>query len=84
MSIEGRQNKSGDKDKRLGEVWDVGEKSFFQGEPLSEDTEAGETTSTSKKKDLHHPDLKKTLVVSEYRNKENIKDKIKTLDKGQS
>lgn len=84
MSIEGRQNKSGDKDKRLGEVWDVGEKSFFQGEPLSEDMETGETTSTSKKKDLHHPDLKKTLVVSEYRNKENIKDKIKTRDKGQS
>ena len=66
MSIEGRQNKSWDKDRILREVWDVGEKSFFQGEPVSEDMETGETTSTSKKKDLHHPNLKKTLVVSEY------------------
>ena len=66
MSIEGRQNKSRDKDRILREVWDVGEKSFFQGEPVSEDMETGETTSTSSKKDLHHPNLKKTLVVSEY------------------
>jgi len=67
MSIEGRQNKPGDKDRKLGEVRDAGEKSFFQGEPTSEDMETGETTSTSKKKDLHHPDLKKTLDGSEYK-----------------
>lgn len=84
MSIEGRQNKSGDRDRILGEVWDVGEKSFFQGEPVSEDIETGKPTSTSKKRNLHHPDLKKMIVVPGYINKENIKDKINTRDKGQS
>ena len=43
---------------------------------MLEDIETGEPTSTSKKKDLHHPDLKKMLVVSEYINKERTKDKV--------
>ena len=83
MSIKGRQNKSGDKDRKLGEVRDNGEKSFFQGERTSEDMETGETTSTSKKKDLHHPDLKKNAGWVRIQNDENIKDKRNTLDRGQ-